>query len=83
MLKVVSRLCNERMYIFHGIAQLDTESTENISLPSVILGIDPRLDLLIVDDAYTQRFLRVRGVKCRSRFLNLREELLPKLEIFA
>jgi hypothetical protein len=64
MLEIVSGLQNRSMHFLHRIAQLDTEPAQNIPLPRIILGVDPRLDLLIVDNAHTKRLLRVRSVEC-------------------
>jgi len=35
------------------IAQLDTEPAQNVPLPQILLGIDPRLDLLVASNAYS------------------------------
>lgn len=72
MLEIVSGLQNRSMHLLHRIAQLDAEPAQNIPLPRIILGIDPRLDLLVIDNAHTKRLLSVRGVECRPRLLDLR-----------
>ena len=68
------------MHLLHGHAQLGSEPVHNIPLPRIVLGIDPRLDLLVVDDAHPEALLRLRGVERRSSLLDLRQELLPVRE---
>lgn len=80
MLKLVPRLKNRRMHLFHRNAQLGPKPVHNISLPRIVLRVDPRLNLLVVDDAYAKALLRVRGIERRASFLNLYEELLPVCE---
>lgn len=71
MLEIVSSFENRRMHLLHRIAQFDSESTENIALPRVVLGVDSRLHLLVVDDAHAKRFLGIGRVERRPRFLDL------------
>jgi hypothetical protein len=52
------------------IAQLDIEPVQNVTLPQIVLGIDPRLDLLVVGNAQSG------SIECRPRLLDLRYELL-------
>ena len=77
MFKFVPRFQDRRMHLLHRIPQLDAKPTQNIPLPRVILCIDPRLHLLVIDDAHAETTLCLRGVKRRARFFDLSEELLP------
>lgn len=77
LLKLVARFKDLRMHVLHSVPELHTEATENISLPSVILRIHARLYLLIVNNACTERALRLGCIECRSRLLDLRKQLLP------
>jgi len=77
MLEIVPGLQNRSMHFLHRIAQLDTKPAQNVPLPRIILGVDPRLDLLIINHAHAKRFLGVRSVECRPRLLDLRQQLLP------
>ena len=83
MLQLVPRLQNRRMHLLHRVAELDTEATQDVALPGVVLGVDARLHLLVVDDAHAERLLRLRSVERGTRLLDLRKELLPMSEIFA
>ena len=65
------------MHLLHRVAEFDTKTTENVALPSIVLGIHSRLYLLVVDDANPKRPLRLRRVERRPRLLNLRKKLLP------
>jgi len=80
MLELVPGLENRRMHLLHRHAQLGSEPVHNIPLPRVVLGVHPRLDLLVVNDAYAKALLRLRGVERRTSFLDLCEELLPVRE---
>jgi hypothetical protein len=80
MLELVPGLENRRMHLLHRHTQLGSEPVHNIPLPRVVLGINPRLDLLVVDDAHAEALLRLRGVERRTSFLDLCEELLPVRE---
>ena len=80
MFKLVPSLENRRMHLLHRDAQLGTEPVHNIPLPPIVLGVNPRLNLLVVDDAYAKTLLRLRGVESRASLLDLCEELLPVRE---
>ena len=80
MLEVVARLENRRMHFLHRITKFDAEPGQYIALPRVILGIHPRLHLLIVHDAHAKFFLRLRRVERRPCPLDLRQKLLPMRE---
>lgn len=80
MLEVVPRLENRRMHLLHRHAQLRPKPIHNVPLPRIVLGIDPRLDLLIVDDTHAEALLRLGRVERRSSFLDLSQELLPVRE---
>ena len=73
VLELVPRLHDLRVHLLHSIAKFDTEAAEDIALPGVILGIDTRLNLLVVDYAYAESLLRLRRIERRARFLDLRE----------
>lgn len=51
------------MHVLHGIAEFDTESTENVPLPGIIFGVDFSLDLFVVDDNDAERTLCFRIVE--------------------
>ena len=80
MFKLVPSLENRRMHLFHRHAQLGSEPVHNIPLPRIVLGVNPRLDLLVVDNAHAEALLCLGGVECRTSFLDLCEELLPVRE---
>ena len=71
--ELVPRLEDRRVHLLHRIAQLDTEPAQNVPLPRVVLGVHPRLHLLIIDHAHAETALRLRRVKRRSRLLDLGE----------
>lgn len=77
MFELIPRLQDRRVHLLHGVAQLDTKSAQNVSLPRVVLGVHPCLHLFVVDDANAETALRLRGVERRSCFLDFGEELLP------
>jgi len=77
MFELVPRLENRRVHLLHRYAQLRPKPVHDIPLPRVVLGVDPRLHLLVVDDAHAEALLRLRGVERRTRLLDLCEELLP------
>jgi len=77
MLELVPSLENRRMHLLHRHTQFGPEPVHNIPLPRIILGINPRLDLLVVDDTHAEALLGLRGVERRASFLDLCEELLP------
>lgn len=68
------------MHFLHRIAKLDAEPRQYIALPRVILGVHPRLHLLIVHDAHAKFLLRLCRVERRPCTLNLRQKLLPMRE---
>ena len=80
MLELVPGLENRRMHLLHRDAQLSSEPVHDVPLPCIVLGINPRLDLLVVDNAHPETLLRLRGVERRTSFLDLCEELLPVRE---
>ena len=80
LLKLTARLRDLREHILHRISKLDAEPAENIALPCVILGVDPSLYLLIVDNACAKRVLRLGGIEGRASLLDLGEQLLPVRE---
>jgi len=80
MFELIPRLKNRCVHLLHRYAQLRPKPVHDIPLPRVVLGIDPRLDLLVVDDAHAEALLRLRGVERRTSFLDLCEELLPVRE---
>ena len=80
MFELVPRLQDRRMHLLHRIAQLDPEPTQNVPLPRVVLGVHPRLHLLVIDDAHAETALRLRRVERRARFFDFGEELLPVCE---
>ena len=80
MFELVPRLENRRVHLLHRYAQLGPKSVHDIPLPRVVLGVNPRLDLLVVDDAHAEALLRLRCVERRTCFLDLCEELLPVRE---
>jgi hypothetical protein len=49
MLQLVPRLQNRRMHLLHAILQLHPKPTQNIMLPRIILGVHPRLHLLVIN----------------------------------
>ena len=77
MLQVISRLQNRRVHLLHCVTQFHPKSTKDIPLPRVILGIDPRLHLLIVNDTYAKRLLSVGRIERRPGLLDLGQQLLP------
>jgi len=68
--EIVSGLRDRGVHLLYCIAQLDTELAQNDPLPQILLGIDPRLDLLVASNAYSG------SIECRPRLLDLRYELL-------
>ena len=50
MLQFVPRLQNLRMHLLHRIPELLPEPIRHIPLPCIVLGVHPRLDLLVVYD---------------------------------
>ena len=80
LLEFTARLRDLREHILHRISKLDAEPAENIALPSVILGIDPSLHLLVVDNACAESVLRLGGIEGCTSLLNLCEQLLPVRE---
>lgn len=80
MLELVPRLQNRRVHLLHRHTQLGPKPVHNIPLPRVILGINPRLDLFVVDDAHAEALLRLGRVERRPSLLDLSEELLPVRE---
>lgn len=78
--EVVARLEDRRVHLLHRIAELDAEARQNVALPRVVLGVDARLDLLVIHDAHAKLLLRLRRVERRARALDLRQELLPERE---
>jgi hypothetical protein len=74
VLEVVPRLQYCSMHVLHSIPELDAESTENVPLPRVVLGIHASLDLLIINNSdATERLLRLAGIERCSRLLDLGE----------
>lgn len=51
------------MHLFHGIAEFDTESTKDVSLPGIVFSVDFGLDLFVVDDDNTEGMLRLRVIE--------------------
>ena len=51
MLELVSGFGNGSVHLLHSISELYTKATEDVTLPSVVLGVDARLNLLVVDNA--------------------------------
>lgn len=80
MFQVIPCLQNRCVHLLHCVAQFHTEATEDIPLPRIVFGVNPRLHLLVVNDANTQRLLCVRGVEGRPCLLDLGEQLLPVRE---
>ena len=80
MLKLVPGFENRRMHLFHSHAQLGSEPVHNIPLPRIVLGVNPRLDLFVVDDAHPEALLCLRSVERRPGLLDLGEQLLPVRE---
>lgn len=68
------------MHLLHRIPELDAKTAEDIALPRVILSVDARLHLFVVDHAHAERFLRLGRVERRTRLLDLRQQLLPVRE---
>lgn len=77
MFEIIPRFENRGVHFLHCIPELHTEATEDVALPCVVLRIHTRLDLLIVYHTRPEVFLRFRRIERRSRFLDLREQLLP------
>jgi len=65
------------MHLLHRYAQLSPEPIHNIPLPCIVLSINPRLYLLVVDDAHPEALLRLGSVERRASFLDFCEQLLP------
>ena len=65
------------MHLLRRIPELHTELRQDDPLPRVVLGVHPRLHLLIIDDAHAKLLLRLHRVERCARALNLRQELLP------
>ena len=63
MLEIIPRLQNRRMHLLHRVPQLYPKLIQNILLPLIVLGIYPSLHLLIIDHAYTKRFLGLGRVE--------------------
>ena len=63
MLQFVSRLKNRSVHLLHGISKFDTEPTENVALPCVVLRVHARLDLFVVNDTDYEGLLSIGGVK--------------------
>ena len=80
MFKLVPSFENRRVHLFHRDAQLSPEPVHNIPLPRIVLGVNPRLNLFIVDDAHAEALLRLGGVERGTSFLDLCQELLPVRE---
>ena len=80
MLELVPSFQNSRVHLFHRNAQLCAEPVHDIPLPRVVLGVHPRLDLFVVDDAHPEALLRLRRVERRPGLLDLGEQLLPVRE---
>ena len=57
VLQLHPRLLDRGVHLLHRISELYAESAEDISLPCVVLGVDPSLDLLIVHDTDTKSSL--------------------------
>ena len=68
------------MHLLHRIPKFHPEPRQDVPLPRVVLGVHPRLHLLIIDDAHAKLLLRLRRVERRPRALDLRQELLPVCE---
>lgn len=81
MLELVTSLGDRRVHLLHGISELDTEATQDVSLPGVVLSVHPRLHLLIIDDTNSKGLLGFRGIERRTGFLNFGKELLPVSEV--
>lgn len=77
MLQLLPRFQNSRMHLLDRNAQLAPETTQNLLLPRVVLGVHARLHLLIVHHCRSEPLLRRGGVERRSCLLDLRQELLP------
>jgi hypothetical protein len=77
MLEFIPGFENRRMNLLHRHAQLSSEPVHNIPLPRIILGINPRLDLFVVDYTHAEALLRLRSVERRPSLLDLSEQLLP------
>lgn len=71
------------MHFLHRVPELHAESRQNVPLPRVVLGVHPRLHLLIIHDAHPELLLLLRRVERNTRALNLRKELLPICERIA
>ena len=80
MFEFVPRLQDRRVHLLHRVPQLDTEPTQNVPLPRVVLGVHPRLHLLVIHDANPETALRLRGVKRRPRLFDFGKQLLPVCE---
>lgn len=83
VLQLVARLQDGGMHLLHRISEFHTEPTENVALPSIILGVDAGLHLLVVNDTHSERFLRFGGIECRTCLLDLGKELLPVAKVLS
>ena len=63
VLEIIPRLENRGMHLLHGVAELDAKSSENIALPRIVLRVHSGLHLFVVNDAYSERLLRIRCVE--------------------
>jgi hypothetical protein len=77
VLQFVPRLEDRCMHLLHGISKLDAEPAQYIPLPRIVLGVDLRLDLFIINYADSKRALSVRVIERRSSLLDLGKQLLP------
>ena len=74
------RFGNRRMHLLHLVRELHPEPLQDVPLPRVVLGVHPRLNLLVVDYADAKAALRVRVVKSLPCALDLDQQLLPVCE---
>jgi hypothetical protein len=77
MLQIIPRLQDTRMHLLHHIPQLDSKPTQDIPLPSIVLGIHPALHLLVINHTDTKALPSLRRVECQTSLFDLGEKLLP------
>lgn len=83
VLELVPCLCDSSVHLLHGVAELNAEATEDVTLPRVVLRVHARLHLLVVDDTHAKRLLCFRRVEGGACFLDLRQQLLPVAKVVA
>lgn len=77
LFEVVTSLVDGGVGFFHRSCEFASESTENVSLPGIVLRVDLALDLLVIDDGDSERSLGFRIVESRTSLADFEKKLLP------